>query len=581
MRAKKKKPLPEGRSNAGALEPGGKGIGFPAPLQRSTNLDAQPAPEKEAGVINEKISQQPHAQRKTLQQKSANKVTQREDDGKEEESGTISNLDEAIAEFKELLEKAKEKGPGSNELNTLAAYIVELEAVASGSDEEAKTALAAALQEQMQHAPSPGETTTGTENNSGEVMQGRFLIPWLFSFFKSNPIALIPVGLFILERGIAEWKRKKLPPRTDQNLFINNRTQFALVVGRKVLEYCRLNGIGDPDMSAIKTACHLAVYRANSADNFYGGELVKGLFALDYAGPNTATAMGANNHTFMTALETGVIAVSGRTIEETSVPEEEKAGFSEALRGMYFVKRIYSGGLQKSMARTDNERQRKKHMGKWKDGGNLDDNIQEVDDGNKFTRDRREVDNGNFQEKVTRAETFIQLAVEKSRLNYVVRPQIHVHLRGQSKPTRPWGFRAFQRGSEIHVAQDENIDVIVHELGHYIESYLPLEQWNDIQLLLQSRNEGEQKGGYIYPHSYREQRFGGDYPGTGKYTSKYYESGDTEVMSKSLEFLAHPTKFKDLIEKDPQQAAIILRSIRPHDFNSVKALKPYRKYLPQ
>jgi hypothetical protein len=115
-----------------------------------------------------------------------------------------------------------------------------------------------------------------------------------------------------------------------------------------------------------------------------------------------------------------------------------------------------------------------------------------------------------------------------------------------------------------------------------------MDKWAEVHKLLQKRRGTETKGGYISPVgfnetlSWDEQRYPGNYPGTGIYTSRYYTGGFTEVTSRTVEYLSHPTRFKKLIEEDPQQAALILRLLRPKEFAKERSLDQYvAKYLPQ
>ena len=54
----------------------------------------------------------------------------------------------------------------------------------------------------------------------------------------------------------------------------------------------------------------------------------------------------------------------------------------------------------------------------------------------------------------------------------------------------------------------------------------------------------------------------------------------TEVVSMTVELLADPMTAKKLIEEDPQQAAIVLRHLRPDEYASQKELEEYNQYLP-
>ncbi len=160
------------------------------------------------------------------------------------------------------------------------------------------------------------------------------------------------------------------------------------------------------------------------------------------------------------------------------------------------------------------------------------------------------------------------------------------------------GFRAYSNRStrQIDIAFKEKIAVIVHEIGHQLEYFLPTDVWLDIQDLLRMRHQNAvDKGDHrdvlekinpLFP-SFLDQEFGaeakfkGEMPATKNYSAKYYDSGNTEVMSMSMEFLSDPAKTLNLLEKDPLQAAIVLRGIQPTDFEAkvpddLKRLLPFR-----
>ncbi|WP_259281376.1 DUF4157 domain-containing protein [Bacteroides fragilis] len=268
-----------------------------------------------------------------------------------------------------------------------------------------------------------------------------------------------------------------------------------------------------------------------------------------------------------------------------TVPLIHKAGFTLILQGMPFVQDLYNGNIQNNM--NQNPPVAPIPAGQWHNGGNLQNTIIQIDDGNIATRDRSEIINNRFNMKVAKADSFIKQAVHIMLLSNINRPAINVHLRNKQTAYRPWGFRAEYNNTGVHVAQDTDTETIVHEVGHHIENsdraLGPGSPMLDMDALLHLRNNGNGIAKYIYPQSFEEQRYSGDYPATGKYTSKYYLGGSTEVMSMSLEYLSHPQKFRVLIEQDPQQAAIILRIIQPIQFNALN-LNPagidYGQYLP-
>jgi hypothetical protein len=148
-------------------------------------------------------------------------------------------------------------------------------------------------------------------------------------------------------------------------------------------------------------------------------------------------------------------------------------------------------------------------------------------------------------------------------------------------------FRAFTSGTEVHLAQNEEKAIIVHEIGHYLEKNLPIEVWSDISKLILARDiqatgrpaaSTKAVGSRGDPE---EGGFAGEYPATGPYTSRAYTTGDTEVMSRTVELLSRPADTVKMIDKDPVQTALILRGLRPEEYAEMTELRPFDKYLPQ
>ena len=69
-------------------------------------------------------------------------------------------------------------------------------------------------------------------------------------------------------------------------------------------------------------------------------------------------------------------------------------------------------------------------------------------------------------------------------------------------------------------------------------------------------------------------------PATGLYSARYYEGGSTEVMSMTMEYFSQPAKAQYLLDRDPVQAAIILRAIIPREF-SARVPRELQDLLPQ
>jgi hypothetical protein len=296
------------------------------------------------------------------------------------------------------------------------------------------------------------------------------------------------------------------------------------------------------------------------------------------------------NNNILQPFDNGLGAVVRKRIAHANVAPTDLAGFTAALKRLPFVKALYAGTIQGKVTQPARKKTRggRAMLADWADGGKLDSKVRLIDDGNALTRARGDVDNGKLDKRVLEADRFIRRLVEPEILSGIPRPAVAVHLRNNQGFGSPFGLRAYSSGNEIHIAQNQSTDIIVHEIGHYIEDRLPMEKWAEIHKLLQSRRGTATRGGYISPLgfneklSWDEQRYPGSYPGTGIYTSRYYTGGATEVTSRTAEYLSHPTRFKTLIETDPQQAALILRLLRPNEFARERTLDQYvASYLPR
>jgi hypothetical protein len=135
----------------------------------------------------------------------------------------------------------------------------------------------------------------------------------------------------------------------------------------------------------------------------------------------------------------------------------------------------------------------------------------------------------------------------------------------------------------IYVSNLTKIRTLVHEYGHHVEFYLPIDDWLDIQELLRMRHKGKELVS-IYPnHSDKETRnesaYNAEMPATGLYSAKVYDDDSTEVMSMTLEYFSSPDTAKKMIEEDPLQSAVILRSVLPKEFHRYVS-EELRKLLP-
>ena len=546
--------------------------------------------EREADVMGaaamRSVSTNP-AQLMTVQAKA---VVQREKENKKSDSELKHGLDQ----LKKLAAHEAKQASDPEILAQLKHLISQLDDIVSGDDEELKSSIAealnGALNDSLAEALEGHEKSEDTvKDTSGGVVQGWWAIDYLLSAISSHPTVSIAAGLItvagVIERVIARKKSKTLPSKISANLFQNNLQEYWDLVGRRISEFSRVNGLDAHDKRLIRQATVDALNASDTEVEFLGLHLFHELGNLLTAGtlnnPNANLILGAHGGNFVHALSHDIPATTARSIHTVKVPDNQRAGFSAALKQMPFVKKLYSGKVQRLAGGEYKHFKKEKGKGLWKGGGSISQNIQEVDDGYDYiSKDRREIDNGHFRQKVKEAERIVKQMVEPAVLGQVSPPVIRVHLRNKMTPYRLWGFRAFEDDNGVNVAQDHDVHTIVHEIGHHIEDQLPMLAWSDIQLLLHGRNLDKTKAKYIYPHSYEEQRFSGDYPATGRYTSKYYEGGSTEVMSMSMEYLSHPTRFRTLIDRDPQQAAIILRVLRPTEFAATAALNAYHNYLP-
>jgi hypothetical protein len=256
--------------------------------------------------------------------------------------------------------------------------------------------------------------------------------------------------------------------------------------------------------------------------------------------------------------------------------EQQKSAFATALKQMPTVKNLLTTYKAGEMPSAGNAQ--------WKNGGKLSDSITEskINDAKneKGSVVRTNVDNGKFKRRTDQADEFIKAMVEPHLLATLDRPKVVVHLKYNSAFRKVNSFRAYQDGNEVHVAQDEDTPVIVHEVGHYLEDQLPSELWHDIRLLMEARHAAAGGGKKAAKGiSSSEGGYKGKY--LDVYMAKAYGGrGSTEVMSMTMEYLADPSRIKTLLDKDPQQAAIILRGIRPKEYAATDALRPFDKFLP-
>ena len=263
--------------------------------------------------------------------------------------------------------------------------------------------------------------------------------------------------------------------------------------------------------------------------------------------------------------------------------DEIRRKFAAALKGMPGFKSLLTQIKARGTVREEKNLMGV-HTTTWKDNGNLTAKIEEVAAEATFAEKRTDIDNGNFSKKVQEADNFFRKLVEAEELKKIPRPTIKVHLEtAYDVDPRPrnvgGGFGGYQTGTEIHVGQDVFREVLIHEIGHYVENNLPTDKWQDIHLLMRARH-GE-AGGDGKLEAGQGARYKGAYPVTGGYTSRAYGGeGSTEVMSMTVQYLSQQANIENQLDNDPQQAAVIIRALRPREYASYNPLRAFDELLP-
>ncbi|MFG1966053.1 hypothetical protein [Nonomuraea sp. NPDC049028] len=137
-------------------------------------------------------------------------------------------------------------------------------------------------------------------------------------------------------------------------------------------------------------------------------------------------------------------------------------------------------------------------------------------------------------------------------------------------------------GNKVRLSVMDDVLTVVHEIGHQVEFYLPAVEWLRLHLIIRMRMNGTQLVN-IYPnaskpepafdvstmpafeayYTKKEQQRSGKY-----YAAKLYTSGDTELLSMTVQFFSQPDTAILMIQRDPVLAATVLRAIRPDDFTN-------------
>jgi hypothetical protein len=178
--------------------------------------------------------------------------------------------------------------------------------------------------------------------------------------------------------------------------------------------------------------------------------------------------------------------------------------------------------------------------------------------------------------KVVEANNLLKRMIDSSILSTLLPPRVYV--------VRDKKFRAYASGNQVHISTDDGQEILVHEASHYIEDNAPSEMWHDIHTMMRARHKARVDErlakkprdaeadllGHGDTGMKKEGRYRGTYAATGMYTSSAYDgAASTEVTSMTTQFLAKPDTAKTLIEKDPIQAALILRHLKPEEFRPI------------
>jgi hypothetical protein len=276
-------------------------------------------------------------------------------------------------------------------------------------------------------------------------------------------------------------------------------------------------------------------------------------------------------------------------IEAHSMTDDEKTAFSNALKTLPTVKKLLTAEPEE-VENGQKSGEDDKEPTDWKDKGSLKENVKPVND-------KKEVNKSNLadiENKADKVDKVVKILVESALLKTINRPEIRVYPRHGLRPSHPNGLRPNCASGVIRIGQDESVNTIGHEVGHHLEEHISTEFWYDLHVLMLERaNQDLTTVKFAaFPTRHKIQSIGmritapdegrlkGKYPATGRYTSKINADGGTEVLAMSMQYLVEPERAKKLIEKDPQQAAIILRGFIPDEYKASKELEPFNKFLP-
>lgn len=304
-------------------------------------------------------------------------------------------------------------------------------------------------------------------------------------------------------------------------------------------------------------------------------------------------------------------------LDMESLPRDQREVFADALKTMPTVDWLLNRGHETGTAPEGEGEHRPREVAYWQGGPNvsLTDNIYWAnrDGGDGIPTNDEVGENRTMYRRTQKADQLLKRMIEPEILSMVPPPTIYIVRSRSLGFTAPKGFRPYMGDNSVFVGKNEGKDLIVHEVNHYLEDMLPTGLWQDVQTLLRSRHEEQAQGfvgtddeerkskvghgggkpegglnkkgisgsigGLFFTNE--EGRYRGKYAATGRYTSSAYEEDDpgTEVTSMTMEFLSTPDNARRMIEKDPVQAAIVLRQMRPNEYADVVG-NAYDQYLP-
>ena len=188
------------------------------------------------------------------------------------------------------------------------------------------------------------------------------------------------------------------------------------------------------------------------------------------------------------------------------------------------------------------------------------------------------------KEQKVKSEMTAKIVAANAIIHQLVDPVLLVKMRPPKVTIMMEEYqRAYQADDGIKITNGDGIHFIVHEIGHYIENNYP-KLWEDAAMFRRKRAHeagNTRTAEENDPGMEQEGRMAGNYPVTGKYTSKIYENlGSTEVVSMTMEYLSSKEKLNNLLKNDPQQLGIILRRTQPNDEELQAVFDRFHMFFP-